>query len=228
MASCCSIASVSEAREESLTYWHRSVEVGGVGCRKVSQGKPVLWGCPCCHLHKHSRVPGHWKSRRGEAAPHSACQPSWWARAVSPSQATAAWPKAADHPQLPACPCPPSCSASLRGFMLWDSLDLLFYSLAVQVRSVTALCQKAKLMFCSPVKFSRPEFPFPPRILSMTKPGLETLCLNTTVWIFFFGHGYMISFAWFLEREIHSSSEMVSHEQRFQYIQNWRTETICA
>lgn len=195
MASCGSIASVSEAREESSTYWHRSVEPGGAGCRKVSQGKPVLWDCPGCHLYKHSRVPGHWKSRRGEAALHSACQPSWCARAVSPSQAPhQPGPKQAAPSPAPCMP-PSSLLAPFPQMApvlgqpwsaLWGRLDTsAVLQPGYQVRSNTALCQKAKLMFCTPVKFSKPEVPFPPRILSVTKHGLETPCLNTTVWIFF-------------------------------------------
>lgn len=122
MASCWALHQVREAHESSA-YWHRSVEPAGVGCRKVSQGKPVLWGC---HLHKHSQVTGLWTA--GGVGCSAQCLPAQLRCQGSAPQPgpTPAWPKAGSTiPSSLHAPVLPPGQLPHRGLLFWDSLDLL-------------------------------------------------------------------------------------------------------
>lgn len=192
MASCCSIASVSEAREGSSTYWHRSVEAAGVGHGNITKAN-LFSGLPLLPPAQTQHSPRALKKQEGEAAPHGACQPSWCARAASPRLAPCqpgpkqAAPSPAPYVSLPSLLVSFPHRAPVLG-QPWPALQagwtaLLFHSLAVQGQSQP--CVKRPKWCLVHLWIFRPEFPFPPRILSVTKPGLETLCLNNRVWISF-------------------------------------------
>lgn len=132
------------------------------------------------------------KTRQREAG-WAACLPSEPLQRPDPEEAA---PSPAPRTPLPSLPVSFPGRSPVFGELLCSASPAgrLGYSLAAQGRSGTACVKRPRWYlgagWCSLVKSFKPEFPFPPRKLSVRKPGLEThYVLNTTVGIFF-GYGY--------------------------------------